>query len=43
MVFQKMKEIQREETSKIVLAIGSYDFGGTYKKNMRDVFRDAVK
>ncbi|KAH8030682.1 hypothetical protein HPB51_011331 [Rhipicephalus microplus] len=26
-VLEKMKEIQREETSKIVLAIGSYDFG----------------
>ncbi|XP_075728482.1 uncharacterized protein LOC142769271 isoform X3 [Rhipicephalus microplus] len=42
-VLQKMKEIQHEETAKLVLAIGTYDFANIYRLKMKQGFRDAVK
>ncbi|XP_075728447.1 uncharacterized protein LOC142769248 isoform X1 [Rhipicephalus microplus] len=42
-VLQKMKEIQHEETAKLVLAIGAYDFANIYRMKMKQGFRDAVK
>ncbi|KAL3195281.1 hypothetical protein MRX96_045699, partial [Rhipicephalus microplus] len=41
-VLKRMKEMQREETAKIVLAIGSYGYANIYRINLRHGFREAV-
>ncbi|XP_075726392.1 uncharacterized protein LOC119163904 [Rhipicephalus microplus] len=41
-VLKRMKQMQREETAKIVLAIGSYGYANIYRINLRHGFREAV-